>query len=161
MNHIEVLSKLLSSDQTILHVAFNEERLDKYNNFTNYKTAGIEDKSDVKIDFNSDFDLEKISGFDTIVVSAGLEIIEQPASFIEKIKNLSETVCIYEYKYDLMPNTDPAWKQHWKTIGLAFTLQRHFDLVNEIFMAESTLHTCKIPHNPRPSDLSENPNAIR
>lgn len=159
MNHIEILSNILNSDQTILHMSHYEERLDKYKKFNGYKTIGSNNDHDIILDLNSTFDLDSIKGFDTILITAGLEVIDNPVEFITKIKNSSETVCIYEYKYDLMQDVDPSWKKHWQSVGLTFNLQRNFDLVNEIFLAQATLHTCKIPYNPKSSE--DNPNAIR
>lgn len=146
MNHSETLSIILSKDQTILHFSHNEERLDKYQKFKNYKTIGITDDSDIKISLNQTINPEILQGFDLIVLSSYLEIIDNPIELIQQIKNLSETVCIYEYKYDLMSDCDPEWKKHWSRIGLTWNLTQHFDLINELYFEEATLHTCKIPH---------------
>jgi hypothetical protein len=161
MNYIETISNLLSSDQSILHFSINEERLDKYKNFKNYKIIGMSDQSDIQLDFNKDFNLEELKGFDTILFTSGLEIADDPIKLIEKIKNLSETVCIYEFKYEYIDNIDENWHCHWRDKGLTWSLQQHFDLINEMFLEQATFHTCKIPYTPKPDEIKENQDAIR
>jgi len=145
MNHSETLAIILSTDQSILHFSYNEERLDTYQKFKNYKTIGIDNNSDIKISINEPVNLDLIQGFDLIILSAYLEIIADPIELIQQIKNLSETVCIYEYKYDLMNECSTEWKQHWNHIGLNWNLTQHFDLINELYLEQSTLYTCKFP----------------
>jgi len=146
MNHSETLSIILSKDQNILHFIHNEERLDNYQDFKNYKTIGMDDNSDIKISPNKPINQELLQGFDLIVFSAYLEIIDNPLELIEQVKNFSETICIYEYKYDLMSNCSTEWKKHWSRIGLTWNLTQKFDLINELYFEEATLHTCKIPY---------------
>lgn len=146
MNHSETLSLILTKDQSILHFSFEEERLDKYQEFKNYKTIGSSLDSDIKIYPDSDLSQELLSGYDLVLLSSYLEILEDPVKLIKQVKNLAETICIYEYKYELMNHVNPLWKKHWIKIGLTWNLQQNFDFINELYLEEATLHTCKIPY---------------
>lgn len=154
MNHPETLSLILNKDQSILHFSHNEDRLDHYQEFKNYKKIGINDNSDIKITLNNDIPEEIIKGYDLIVLSSYLELVDDPVKLILNVKNAAETICVYEYKYDLMENCDTTWKKPWEKIGLTWNLQQHFDLINELYLEEATLHTCKIPFNAKEENIN-------
>lgn len=147
MDHSQTLSDLLSLDQTILHFAGEETRLDHYKSFKRYVKIGPGQDCDIQVDITKPLDIELFSGYDTIVLGSALEQYGQPVDLIKSIKKSADTVCIYEYKYEYVQ--EPSWHCHWQHIGLTWNLQQNFDLINEIFLAEATLHTCRIPYEPK------------
>lgn len=161
MNHTSVLSDILSDDQKVLHLLLDQSVLENTDKFTEYHTAGPEDSNNLILDFNQeDFALKIPKGYyDTILLTTVLEHVDNPVDLITKLKYLSEYVVILEFKYDTESQIDPSWKQPWKTMGLTWNLQQHFDLINELFLQDATLLTCKLPYTPK--EPKENINAIR
>jgi hypothetical protein len=148
MDHSQILSELLDIDQTILHFAGQETRLDHYKSFKKYIKLGFGTDCDICVDVTQPLNIELFSGYDTIVLGSALELYDQPIELIKSIKKSADTVCIYEYKYEYFEQIDSGWHCHWQNIGLTWHLQQHFDFINEIFLAQSTLHSCRIPYDP-------------
>lgn len=161
MNHNSILPQILSKDQKILHLTLDTQKLEDSDTFEEYKIGGPSTEHDLVLDFNDkDFALNIPKGhYDTIVLTTILEQIEDPVNLITRLKYLSEYLIIWEFKYDALDNIDPTWRQPWKEIGLTWNLQQHFDLINELFLQEATLLTCKLPYTPK--EEKENVNAIR
>ena len=82
-----------------------------------------------------------------------LETIEDPQNLITNVKNLTESVIIYEYKFDEGCYTNDSWNKPWTKVGLEHFLCKEFDYVNNIFLGYSTIHICKYPNNQDPSVL--------
>jgi hypothetical protein len=91
--------------------------------------------------------LEPDTLFDCAIVSNNIELIEDPLEVLSFIKKLTAELMVYENKYDLMPEVDATWKQHWKTISLEWFLTQNYDYINNIFLGYATLHRCKQPFN--------------
>jgi len=161
MNHKSVLSEMLSSDQKILHLLLDDSKLENTDKFTEYSTAGPNENCSINLNFDDPAFASNIPNghYDTILLTTILEQIDDPVELISKLKHLSENLIIWEFKYDSAETVDPNWKQPWKTIGLTWNLQQHFDLVNELFLQHATLITCKLPYTVK--DNKENQNAIR
>ena len=109
----------------------------------------------IEIDQLGDFqDLPK--GFDYVVISDVLELIDNPLDLIKHVKNLATTTVIYEFKYEEEEWVlDPAWKKPWLTVGLDWNISKNFDYINDIFLGYATIHICSMPYN-GPEDTSPN-----
>lgn len=105
------------------------------------------------------FDLDEKP--DYIILSDILELNEDPQNIIESVKNISDTILVYEYKFDEGCYTPKeGWKTPWIYTGLENFLMKHFDYINQIFLGYSTIHICKLPFNE--TELNkEHENAIR
>ena len=147
----EILSQFLKKEKRILHLGGD---------------SSLKDLTDAdqytQVQISSANDLEKIenTGFDYVILSDVLELVEDPQEVIKQAKNMAKSTIIYEFKYDEDCVVDPSWKQTWKTVGLEFFLTREFDWVNDIYLGYATIHICEMPYNGGLLD-KETPDAIR
>jgi hypothetical protein len=135
----QILSQLLKKHQRILHLGGDPELktlVDAYE----YTHVAVEDIGD----FTS-----LPSGFDYVIMSDVLELVEDPVGLVKHVKDLAKTTVIYEYKYDEDCYIGNGWKTPWKTVGLEYTLTRNFDYVNNVFLGYATVHICDMPYTPK------------
>lgn len=133
----QVIANYIKKDQRILHIG-GDPSLEKLTESYDYTRIEIDD-----------LNLETVpeKPYDYVILSDALELLDNPLDVIKKLKNLSKSTIIYEFKYDEYTDIDPKWKQPWKNIGLQFNLTREFDWVNERFFGYATMYTCEMPYN--------------
>lgn len=147
----EIMAQFLKKEKRILHIGGDNclGSLTEPDNYTQVKISSV-----------SELDTIENTGFDYVVLSDVLELVDDPVELVKKAKNLARSTVIYEFKYDEDCVVDPSWKQTWKSVGLEFLLTREFDWVNDIYLGYATVHICEMPYNGELSD-KENPDAIR
>jgi hypothetical protein len=151
MTEEEIIAQFLKTEKRILQIGGRESLKDllAHDTFTRLEISDVNDFKNIPA-----------TGFDYIILTDVLELIDNPRELISHVKDLTKSVVIYEYKYDEIESIDPSWRQPWKTVGLEFFLTREFDFVNDLFLGYATLHICELPFTPKPEEL-EHPNAIR
>lgn len=139
----QIISNFLDKEKKVLYIGESND-LENQLDGTLYKK--INQKNINQVD---DID-EK---YDYVVLTEILETIDDPQSLITKVKNLSENVVIYEYKFDEGCYSKDNWNKPWTKVGLEHFLCKEFDLVNNIFLGYATIYICKYPNNESPSNL--------
>lgn len=91
--------------------------------------------------------------YDYVILTEVLETIENPQNLITNVKNLTESVVIYEYKFDEGCYSNNTWNKPWTKVGLEHFLCKEFDYVNNIFLGYATIYICKYPNNEIPNVL--------
>lgn len=132
----EVLSALVPKEKTILHIG-GDPSLATLTSATKYTRIELSE-------------LDKIgteSGFDYVVLSDVLELVDDPIGLIKQVKRLATATIIYEYKYDEGCKVRPEFKKPWETIGLAYNISFNYDFHNCVFLGYATVHTCDTPYD--------------
>lgn len=145
----QIIAPFLKPQQRILHIGGDAE-LASLASADEYTQIGIEQIDNIPN-----------KPYEYAVLTEVLELVEDPVALIEKIKNITKSTIIYEYKYDEDCEVKPEWRQAWKSVGLEYTLTRNFDYVNSIFLGYATIHVCELPYNPELDTTKEHPDAIR
>lgn len=139
----EIVSNFLDGQKKVLYIGESND-LENQLDYILYKKISQKNIEEIKtID-------EK---YDYVILTEVLETIEDPQNLITNVKNLTESVIIYEYKFDEGCYTNDSWNKPWTKVGLEHFLCKEFDYVNNIFLGYSTIHICKYPNNQDPSVL--------
>ncbi len=147
----EIMAQFLKKEKRILHLGGDAclGSLTEPDNYTQVNISSVNDLENIKN-----------TGFDYVVLSDVLELVDDPVELVKKAKNMARSTIIYEFKYDEDCEVAPEWKQTWKSVGLEFLLTREFDWVNDIYLGYATIHICEMPYNNTLED-KETPDAIR
>jgi hypothetical protein len=144
----KIILNFLEEEKTILYLGDSCE-LDNEVDSSLYKRINENNVGDID---------EK---FDYAILTEILEKVDDPRNLISSIKNITDTVVIYEYKFDDGCYNNDEWKKPWTKIGLEYFLEREFDYVNSIFLGYATIYFCKFPYNKELDTDRIKENAIR
>jgi hypothetical protein len=137
----QIVSNFLDKEKKVLYLGESND-LENILDSTLYKKISQKDINNIE-------NIEE--KYDYVVLTEVLETIDDPQSLITKVKNLTESVVIYEYKFDEGCYNNDNWNKPWTKVGLEHFLCKEFDYVNNIFLGYATIYICKYPNNETPS----------